>query len=307
MASPSKQTKALLKDLLKVTPLIEGDPDVSVVRRAYDEVFSSWNAPPSKPTREDWVKVEGLLPDDRALVVEPVGTTPPVATLVFLHGGGWMLGSALAYAPMCRWICAHTGLRVIAPDFPLAPEHPAPAAEQAIQKLLNWVGDTFDGALVLAGDSAGAQIAAILSNSPPEGVNISAQALFYPVLDLRETTSYNSRRKYGGGKYFLSNEAIVGAAVGYCQNLEGAAASPKYSPVLETDFSRTPPTYILAPELDPLFDEAKLYADKLRQSGVATELDVAKGTIHGCISFSGRVDEGLRSLQSACAFITKHI
>lgn len=303
MASPDKDTRALLKDLMKVSPLVNGDPDVNVIRSAYDETFAAWTASPSKATREDWLVAEGLLDGDRTLVVEPVSETPPSSTLVFLHGGGWMLGSALAYAPLCRWICAYTGFRVLAPNFPLVPEHPAPAAETAMITFLGWAQAKYGGDLMLAGDSAGGQIAAVLSNHPPEKIKIKAQALFYPVLDLRETANYKSRRKNGSGKYFLSHEAIVGAGMGYCANLSGAEATPQYSPVLETDFSHSPPTYLLAPELDPLHDEILLYADLLHRSGVETVLDIAKGSIHGCVSFSGRSSEGLRALERASRFL----
>ena len=303
MAKPDKHTKALLQDLLKVSPLVNGDPDVNVVRSAYDETFAAWSAPPIKATREDWLAAEGLLNDDKALVVTPKDAPSPSSTLIFLHGGGWMLGSAFAYAPVARWISAFTGFRVVVPDYPLAPEHPAPAAIDALTRLLVWVKGEYGGDIMLAGDSAGGQLAAVLSNHPPEGVKISAQALYYPVLDLRADANYTSRRKNGGGKYFLSNDAIIGAAMAYCANLNEAELKPDYSPILERDFSKTPPTYLLAPELDPLHDEIFLYSETLKQHGVNTVLDIAKGSIHGCISFSGRSPEGLRALKQSCTFL----
>ncbi len=306
MAFVSKDTRGLLKELLAIDPLVKGDPDINVVRRTYDEVFAKWTAPAMAPTREDWIEGSGLPGKDKTLVVEPAGGKPPLANLIFLHGGGWMLGSPLAYAPLCRWISAYTGFRVLAPDYPLAPERPAPAATEALTSFMKWVAQTYPEFILLAGDSAGGQLAAVLSNRPPEGITVKAQALLYPVLDLRLDAEYKSRKKNGSGKYFLSNDAIVGASAAYCANDIGLAGSPEHTPMLETDFSKTPPTYLLAPELDPLFDETHAYADLLKQNGVTIQINVARGSIHGCVSFSSRLSEGMRTLKSSCDFLLKH-
>ena len=304
MAKPDQDTKAVLKDLSAVKALTEGDPDIAVVRKAYDEVFAAWTAPAFHPTQERWVGPDSSPLGAPCLVIEPASSSKDDRTLVFVHGGGWSLGNALCYAPLGRWLCAELGMRVLVPDFPQAPEMPAPAARLSLEKLLVWATEEFAGALVLMGDSAGGNLAAVLANNPPSGVQITAQALLYPVLDLRAVAKYASRKRFGNGKYFLTQDGIVGAALQYCGETE-SADSPLISPILETDFSSTPPTFLLVPELDPLRDECVAYASKLDQNGVVVETILAKGTIHGCASFNGRIESGRNAMQRICGLIAR--
>lgn len=300
MAKLDADTKAVLRDLSAVPALTEGDPDIAVVRRAYDQVFAGWTAPALNKTEERWVSACGL-GEDQALVIEPASGPAEAGSgaLILIHGGGWSLGSALCYAPLGRWLCAETGRRVIVPDFPQAPEAPAPAAYQALSALLVWAAARFGPQLSLIGDSAGGNLAAVLSNHPPEGVRIDKQVLLYPVLDLRPQARYRSRKAYGSGRHFLTTDGIVGAAMQYCAG--GAdPASPRISPLLETDFSRTPPTVLLIPEFDPLHDEGLAYAERLRANQVAAELVLATGTIHGCVSFHGRIRSARAAMQAIC-------
>ena len=299
MPRPDLETKAILKDLAAVKPLSQGDPDVSVVRAAYDEVFANWTAPTLKRTQERWVGLDSDASDDACLVIEPADNSAGDQTLVFIHGGGWSLGSALCYAPLGRWLCAELGVRVLVPDFPQAPEAPAPAARLSLEKLLIWAASAFAKPVILMGDSAGGNLAAVLANHLPEGVEIAAQALLYPVLDLRPDADYPSRKKFGRGKHFLTNDGIIGAAVQYCGET-ASPDSPLISPILETEFSTTPPAVILIPELDPLRDECVAYAERLAQNGVKVETIIAKGAIHGCASFNGRSESGRSALQKTC-------
>ncbi|MBA3069060.1 MAG: alpha/beta hydrolase [Hyphomonas sp.] len=302
MSKLNAETKAVLRDLDAVAPLVKGDPDIAVVRRAYDDVFARWNAPPSGRTCERWVNCRQLGDGNRALVIEPADGDPGATTLVLIHGGGWSLGTALCYAPLGRWLCAELGVRVLVPDFPQAPEHTAPAQTNALAGLLVWASSEFGNAFALIGDSAGGNLAAVLSNTPPEGVLIRAQALLYPVVDLRPDARYPSRRRFGKGRHFLTVEAIVGAAMQYAG--ETSPGSPLLTPMLANDFSATPPTVILVPECDPLFDEGVAYGTLLKRHGVHTEVVIAKGTIHGCVSFSGRIPSAEASLIKVCEFLT---
>lgn len=305
MPKPDADTKAVLRDL-SVTPLVRGAADLAEVRQAYDQVFAGWTAPSLQPTNETWMSDCGLGGDRQALIIEPANGKTGESSLVLIHGGGWSLGNALCYAPLGRLISGKTGRRVIVPDFPQAPEDPAPAALGALSAFLPWVSDRYANDLVLIGDSAGGTLAAILSNRPPEGVSIRAQVLLYPVIDLRPDAAYGSRKRYGQGKHFLTADGIVGAALQYCGPLQ-SAGSPQVTPLLETEFARTPPTLIMVPELDPLFDECLAYEAQLRAHGIETELLIAKRTIHGCVSFSGRIASGLAAIGDVCVYITNRL
>jgi acetyl esterase len=302
MTTLDAATQALLADLANVKPLSEGDPDINVVRKAYDEVFSAWTAPTLSPTREDWVHFESAQGVSRTLEIEPVLAEDIAATIVFIHGGGWALGTAISYAPLGRWLSAETNFRVLVPDFPQAPEMPAPAALNALSDFLCWAEERYPGKLMVAGDSAGGNLAAVLANRPPNDLDIAAQVLFYPVMDLRPVVNYPSRTAYGSGDRFLTNDAIVGAAAAYC-GADDAPNSPLLSPILETDFSRTPPTCLVVPEFDPLHDECMAYGQLLRDNGVDVSIEIVPGSIHGCASFSGRLPEALSALRRAAGFL----
>ena len=111
---------------------------------------------------------------------------------------------------------AETVRRVIVPDVPQSPDSPSPAAYDALSGLLAWAASQYGQEISLMGDSAGGNLAAVLSNHPPSGLRIQKQVLLYPVLDLRPDTNYPSRKKFGRGRHFLTAEGIVGAAMQYC-------------------------------------------------------------------------------------------
>jgi acetyl esterase/lipase len=299
MAKLDGDTEAVLRDLNANHPLTNGDPDIAVMRRAYDEVFAAWTAPQRRKTNESWKANCGMGENHHALVIEPVEREPELGTLVLIHGGGWSLGTALSYAPLGRWICAETGQRVIVPDFPQAPEAPAPAAYDALSGMLTWTTSMYGHEISLLGDSAGGNLAAVLSNHPPSGLRIQKQVLLYPVLDLRPDAKYRSRKEFGHGRHFLTAEGIVGAAMQYCAET-GDPNSPLISPILETDFRETPSTTILIPEFDPLRDECSAYAEILHAHEIETQIVWAEGTIHGCASFNGRIQSAREAMLQVC-------
>lgn len=298
---PDKATRAVLKDLAAEPALTRGSDDIAVVRAAYDRAFSSWTAGASVPTREDWIEIEADGHRTDALVVEPLQPSTE-GVILFIHGGGWSLGSALSYAPLCRTIAAEAGMRVIAPDFPQAPENPFPAAYDLLVAVTGWVQGKFEGPRFLAGDSAGGTLAAAISLDSNVASGVSGQALFYPVMDLRPDAKYRSRRRFGSGKFFLSEAGILGAAAWYCGETNDPADS-RISPVLASNIDQSPPTFILLPDLDPLRDEGEKYAARLKRCSVPIELYRAKNTIHGCVSFSGRIPQARDGVRSAATFL----
>ena len=297
-----KATRAVLNDLAREHSLTRGSDDIAQVRATYDRVFSSWTAGPSAPTQESWVDVEVDGGQVNSLIIEPVKST--AGTILFFHGGGWSLGSALCYAPVGRALAAEAGMRVVIPDFPQAPENPFPAAFEALVAVTAWARQKFDGPLFIAGDSAGGTLAAVISTDDRVRDGVSGQALFYPVIDLRPDARYRSRRRFGSGKYFLSEDGILGAAAWYCGETSDPA-DPRITPILNPRPEKVPPTFIFLPSLDPLKDEGEAYAALLKKSGVATEIYHAKNTIHGCVSFSGRIPEGREGIARTAAFFEK--
>ena len=298
-------TRAVLKDLATERALTRGDESIVVVRAAYDRVFGAWTAGASAPTNEHWTEIDVADQKSKALIIEPA-LKSAIGTIIFFHGGGWSLGTALCYAPLGRALAAESGMRVIVPDFPQAPENPFPAAYDLLVGVTEWAVDKYAGPLFLSGDSAGGNLAAAISADNRVALNVRGQALFYPVLDLRQSARYRSRRRFGNGKYFLSEAGILGAAAAYCGET-GDASDPRISPILNQHKDNTPPTFLFLPEFDPLKDEGEKYAALLKKDSVPVEVFRAPGTIHGCVSFSGRIPQGGEGIRRAAAFLAGRV
>ena len=297
-----KATRDVLRDIASYPALIKGDPNINIVRAAYDQVFAAWTATALKPTQERWVSRGSIT----SLDITPTSPAAPKGTIIFLHGGGWSLGNALCYAPLGRYLAGRADMKLIVPDFPQSPENPYPAA---IDALGNWLIDLcaeLRGAAFIAGDSAGGTLSALLCRTPALLGAFHGQGLLYPVMDLRADANYRSRRKFGRGKYFLTNDGIIGATKLYGVS-KTEAATPQVSPILQTEFHGTPPTFFLLPEYDPLLSEGELYRQKLKTAGVKTQTYAAKKTIHGCASFSGRIAQGRIGLDQMVDFFHQQL
>jgi acetyl esterase len=217
----------------------------------------------------------------------------PAPTVLYLHGGGWVVGSPEMSDPLCRRLVNLTGAVVVSLDYRLAPEHPYPAALDDCVDALTWVRGNAQllggeaGAVTVAGTSAGGNLAAGLAllvrdrGLPP----LAAQVLLYPVLDARmDTPSYAA---YGTGYYLQARQMGW-----YWHQYVGAdlAGVPGYAaPAGVADLRGLAPALIVSAEFDPLRDEAETYADRLAAAGVPTRMIRADGQLHSFLSFVGQV------------------
>lgn len=215
------------------------------------------------------------------------------AVIVFAHGGGFVLGDLDTYDSLCRHIATRTGLRLLAPDYRLAPEHAFPAAFTDVLSTISWIatsppviGAPLEG-IALAGDSAGAALCASCAaalcascdtteRSDASGL-IGALLLLYPVTDLSSQTE--SYRRFGTG-YLLEAAAMELFARAYTPETADRR-DPRASPLMQKDLSRMPRTTVLTCELDVLRDEGRAYASRLVAAGVETFYREARGQIHG--------------------------
>ena len=290
-------TRDVLRDIAAYPALLKGDPDITKIRDAYNVVFAAWSAPSLSPTEESWTSGEALT----HLKISPLNASPENGTIAFIHGGGWSLGNALCYAPLARHLSGISGMQVLVPDFPQSPEAPFPAALDALRSWLTGVLDAAEGPVFLAGDSAGGTLCAVLGHEDGIAGRIAGQGLLYPVIDLRPDARYRSRRRYGGGKFFLNTDGILGAAMMYT----AAGADPRdsrVSPLFQEAAEQSPPSFFLFPECDPLKDEGEAYAQKLKKAGVPVEVFLARRTIHGCCSFGGRIPQGREGIERMATF-----
>jgi acetyl esterase len=219
----------------------------------------------------------------------------PFSTLVYFHGGGFVLGDLDTHDQLCRRICAGAKTVVVSVDYRLAPEHPFPAAVNDALEAVTWassqrreLGGT--DLVAVGGDSAGANLAAVVAQAHPD--RVAAQVLIYPATD--PFGSHPSRHECGYG-YFL--EAVtVDWFMGHYLSAHAAEDDLRHSPLLAPPhvLSRQPPTLVATAEFDPLRDEGEAYADALRDTGVHVDYQCYEAMIHGFADM-GHLSRGARA------------
>lgn len=215
----------------------------------------------------------------------------PHAVVVFLHGGGWVLGDPRGYDPMCGLLAAEVPAVVLSIDYRRAPEHVAPQAVLDCVDALRWAateppGDIDPSRLAVCGDSAGGNLAAVACQVVRDegGPAISHQALLYPGTDA--TQSYPSVREHAGAP-MLSRQHMDAYLELYVGRSGLRRDDPLVSPVLARDLSGLPPALVQTADLDPLRDEGIAYAQRLEVSGVPVRATNYLGAPHGFLSIPG--------------------
>jgi acetyl esterase len=135
------------------------------------------------------------------------------------------------------------------------------------------------------------------------GPRVAYQILLYPVVDMTTAVdSYDSRRLFGGGDYLLGRKDIEWLASMYFRS-PADGSDPRASPILATDLHGLPPALVITAGFDPLRDEGMRYAERMAAAGVDTEYKCFETTIHGFVSFAGRLPAG----REAAALIAAHL
>jgi acetyl esterase len=203
--------------------------------------------------------------------------------LVFYHGGGMIYGDLESHDAVCRFLAEQAGVRVLAVDYRLAPEHPFPAAVDDAWAAYEWIssnaGDYGADAtrLAVGGDSAGAYLSAATAiKAAEEGRALAFQLLIYPVTDNEGKSE--SRLKFDRDLY-LTTEFMGKATEAYLggQNLRDPRASVLYADIPPN----LAPAFLCTAGFDPLRDEGEAYAQKLLDAGVDVEMKRYGGEIHG--------------------------
>jgi acetyl esterase/lipase len=203
------------------------------------------------------------------------------AALVYFHGGGWVAGGLDTHDGLCRRLAAGSGVKLIAVDYRLAPEHPFPAALDDSLFAVRWVAANakalgFDACrLGVAGDSAGGGIAAAVAQSG-EAPPLALQVLLCPILD--PAIERPSRRAFGEG-HFVERAALAEDLRAYCGEAADPA-DPRVSPLRTLNLAGQPPALVHVAECDPFRDEGEAYAERLSEAGVAVRRACWPGMIH---------------------------
>jgi acetyl esterase/lipase len=251
-------------------------------------------------TRVESVPVEGGVVE--AVVYEPVGE--PTGLVVYLHGGGFVLGAPRDFEVLYHALVAQSQVRLVAIDYRLAPEHPFPVGVDDSYAGLLWAAEHLADGLpvIVAGDSSGATFAAVAARRARDqgGPALAAQVLVYPVTD--HDFSRPSYVEHGDSGLLVGKADMEWYWDHYASDhavRDGQDASPLRAGSLEG----LPPAFVLIDEFDPLRDEGKAYADRLIEAKVPTVVDYVPDQMHGFFTMKNVMASADAAIARVAAYI----
>lgn len=227
----------------------------------------------------------------------------PQPLLLWIHGGGWVIGDLDTHDRFCRRLCRDTGAIIVAIDYRLAPEHPFPAAVEDVTAVWRWIAREARalGAdphrLAMGGDSAGGNMTAVLCQQLPPAQRPCLQVLCYAGVDFSQKRP--SRRSFGDG--FLLTDALIDWFLDHYAGSRDRT-DPRLSPLLG-QITEQPPALLITAGLDPLLDEGLEYGDRLEANGTVVERQHVPEMIHGFVTLYG----ALPNAEKAVAEMTRRI
>jgi acetyl esterase len=240
-----------------------------------------------------------LLP---ARLYAPSDAVLPV--LLFMHGGGFTIGSVQTHDILCRELARLSGAAVLSLDYRLAPEHAFPTAVHDTWDALQWLRG--QGAalgldttrIAVAGDSAGGTLASVCALMARDaGQPLALQLLFYPGCAAYADSA--SHHTYGTG-YVLQADTITFFFDHYLPD-PTQRSNWRFAPLNAADHSDLAPAWIGLAECDPLVDEGIAYADVLRAAGVVVDIEIYRGVTHEFIKMGRTIPEAKQAHQHAAA------
>jgi len=211
----------------------------------------------------------------------------PFPTVVFFHGGGYVVGSIATHEWLCRHLTRESRCAVLSVDYRLAPEHPFPAAVEDAYAAVEWAAANTDavhgnGQVAVAGDSAGGTLAAVaaLMAAERDGPDIEYQTLLYPYLGVEE--DQHSVKEHTG--IVISEADLEWFRECYFES-EIHERNPYADPTNACDVSGVAPATVVTAGFDPLRDGGKAYAEQLFRDGVPTRYENYEAMIHGFMTF----------------------
>ncbi|QWW70759.1 alpha/beta hydrolase [Rhizobium sp. WYJ-E13] len=242
----------------------------------------------------------------RVRIYRGVGApTKDAPALLYLHGGGWVVGTLESHDEICRWFANIGACIVFCPDYRLAPEHKFPAGLEDCLSALACVVEQASALgidperIAVAGDSAGGNLAAVLSLLSRDGVarKISAQLLLYPNTDAGQTTDSFVRFSEG---YGLTASTMRWFRDHYVRDAADIA-DWRVSPLRVGNVAGVPPAFVAIAGQDILADEGESYARRLAEAGVPVILRRWQDQIHGFVSMGRHIPAARRAVEEAVA------
>jgi len=225
-------------------------------------------------------------------------TAAGLPALLYLHGGGFTIGSVATHDVLCRELARLAGCMVLSLGYRLAPEHVFPTASNDAWDALAWLAQhaatlgADPARLAVGGDSAGGTLAAVNAILARDaGLPLALQLLFYPGCAAHQDTP--SHATYSRG--LVLEEPAISWFFGHYVQSRAEREDWRFAPLHAPDVEGVAPAWIGLAECDPLVDEGVDYADKLRASGVAVDLEIYRGVTHEFIKMGRAVPEALKA------------
>lgn len=281
-------------------------PDLRLVARIAPRQFVGPRSLPLIRALSGRLRGQGKSGDVEVLTLEsgagvrlhrPAGVTGPAPALLWIHGGGYVIGTARQDDRLCRGFAKRLGITVASVEYRLAPEHPYPAALKDCYSALTWLARlpaVGPGRIAIGGASAGGGLAAALALLARDRGEVTPafQLLVYPMLDDRSSATtdkpnyrlWNTRANRFGWTAYL-----------------GSADPDVAVPARHDDLSGLPPAWIGVGSNDLFHDEDLAYAQRLKEAGVPCDVEVVPGVFHGFDLVVPKVQVSQRFFDSQCA------
>jgi acetyl esterase len=265
---------------------------------------------PALPRVED-IRIPGPAGEIPARVYAPSAGGVPLPTVTYFHGGGWVQGDLETHHGLCARLAKHAGALVVAVDYRLAPEHKFPAAVEDCLAAYRWVRDRgraidADPARVaVAGDSAGGNLSAVVSQLAASGAGPvpTCQVLIYPAVDFALDT--DSHRDLADG-HVIPRDRIAWYTEQYLRS-PADQADLRASPLRAPSLAGQPPSLVVTAGFDPLRDEGRAYADRLREAGVDVVYREYPGQIHAFVSLTKAIPQGMACTREIAEYLRQRL
>ncbi|HEV2504023.1 MAG TPA: alpha/beta hydrolase [Mesorhizobium sp.] len=280
-------------------------------RRSYQDQYREMSKPPEQSVMENIVRLGAGRGDVSLHLYKPADAIGPLPIILYLHGGGFVLGDAETYALQSARIALQCGALVVFVEYRLAPEHPFPAAVDDALAAVDWVlaeaanhgGDPTCFALM--GDSAGANLSIALMRHYRQQQLFRSVCLLYPLVDARPYLGLappsGSDREFATG-YYLEFAETEYFAKAYLPD-PVMAIDTRVSPVLATDLDDLPPVLFYAAENDVLRDQGQAFAEQLKTAGNDVRYRCFDGLIHNFMQHTGISKVSDAAFQEVCAAV----
>ena len=217
-----------------------------------------------------------------------------IGTLIYFHGGGFVVGDLDSHHDVCANLAEKSQLRVVSVAYSLAPEHKHPAQFNDAYHAVQIASNTYLGPLIIAGDSAGGNLAASVSHSlRSSDINLLGQVLIYPSLGTKmDSKSFINH----SNAPLLSTKDMLYYKKIRCEN-DVPEDDVTFAPLNDVDFSNLPPTIVFTAACDPLVDDGENYCKKITNAGGLAKWFNEAGLVHGYLRARSEVVRARKSFE----------